>query len=98
MVEIRKTALFMGWIDALRDRQARQRIEVRVLRLAHGNPGQHRVLTDGVVEMKIDFGPGYRVYFTQHGADLLLLLVGGDKSTQQRDIEAAIKLAKEWKP
>jgi putative addiction module killer protein len=98
MVEIRKTAQFTRWLEALRDRQLRQRVEVRVLRLAHGNPGQHRVLNGGVVEMKIDFGPGYRVYFTQHGAELVLLLVGGDKSTQQRDIDDAINLAKEWKP
>jgi putative addiction module killer protein len=71
---------------------------VRVFRLAHGNPGQHRVLTDGVVEMKIDHGPGYRVYYTRHGAELVLLLVGGDKTSQQRDIEAAIRLAKEFLP
>jgi putative addiction module killer protein len=98
MLEIRKTAQFTRWLEALRDRQLRQRVEVRVLRLAHGNPGQHRVLTGGVVEMKIDFGLGYRVYFTQRGADLVLLLVGGDKSNQQRDIDEAINLAKEWKP
>ena len=60
MVEIRKTTLYVQWFESLRDRQTRARVEVRVFRLAHGNPGQHRVLTDGVVEMKIDFGPGYR--------------------------------------
>ncbi|MBE7419317.1 MAG: type II toxin-antitoxin system RelE/ParE family toxin [Ideonella sp.] len=96
MVEIRKTALYARWFDALRDRQARARIDVRVFRLAHGNPGQHRVLTDGVVEMKIDHGPGYRVYFTGRGAELVLLLIGGDKTTQQRDIETATRLAKEF--
>jgi len=69
-----------------------------VRRLSLGNPGSHRVLSDGVVEMKLDFGPGYRVYFARRGTELLLLLVGGDKSTQQRDIEMAISLAKEWKP
>ena len=68
---------------------------MRVFRLAGGNPGQHRVLTDGVVEMKIDYGPGYRVYFTRRGDELVLLLIGGDKATQQRDIEVAIRLAKE---
>lgn len=97
MVELRKTAAFEAWFEALRDRRARARIDVRVFRLAQGNPGQHRVLTGGVVEMKIDFGPGYRVYFTRRGAALVLLLIGGDKSTQQRDIETALELAKECK-
>lgn len=95
MVEIRKTQEFTEWEDSLRDRAARQRVAVRVLRLAHGNPGQHRALTGGVVEMKIDFGPGYRVYYTQRGAELILLLVGGDKSSQQADIALALRLAKE---
>ena len=70
------------------------RIQVRVDRLVHGNPGSHRNLTDGVSELKIDSGPGYRVYYTQRGDRLLLLLVGGDKSTQQKDIERAIALAR----
>ena len=96
MVEIRKTALYVQWFESLRDRQARARVDVRVFLLAHGNPGQHRVLTDGVVEMKIDYGPGYRVYYTRRGAELVLLLIGGDKATQQRDIEAAICFAKEF--
>ena len=96
MVEIRKTALYTQWFESLRDRQARARVDVRVFRLSHGNPGQHRVLTGGVVEMKIDHGPGYRVYFTQRGAELVLLLTGGDKSTQQQDIEAGTRLAKEF--
>jgi putative addiction module killer protein len=80
----------------LRDRQAQRRIDVRIFRLANGNAGQHRALTGGVIEMKIDFGPGYRVYFTQRGTELVLLLIGGDKATQQRDIETALELAKEW--
>jgi putative addiction module killer protein len=95
MVEIRKTVTYDGWFEALRDRQAKARINARVLRLQHGNPGQHRVLTGGVVEMKIDYGPGYRVYFTQRGAELELLLIGGDKTTQQEDIKAALVLAQE---
>lgn len=70
------------------------RIQVRVDRLVHGNPGSHRNLTDGVSELKIDSGPGYRVYYTQRGNRLLLLLVGGDKSTQQKDIDRAIALAR----
>ena len=96
MVEIRKTALYVQWFESLRDRRVKARVDVRVFRLAHGNPGQHRVLTDGVVELKIDYGPGYRVYFTRRGAELVLLLAGGDKTTQQRDIEAAIRLSKEF--
>ncbi len=70
------------------------RIQVRVDRLVHGNPGQHRNLTEGVAELKIDFGPGYRVYYTERGGDLVVLLAGGDKSSQQQDIRAAIELAK----
>jgi putative addiction module killer protein len=65
-------------------------------RLIHGNPGQHRALTDGVSELKIDFGPGYRVYYTKRGSRILLLLAGGDKATQQRDIQLAIQLAKNF--
>jgi putative addiction module killer protein len=68
---------------------------MRVDRLVHGNPGQHRVLRGGVSELKIDFGPGYRVYFTQRGGDLIVLLAGGDKSTQQEDIRTAVALAKD---
>lgn len=95
MVEIHKSAQYSEWFNALRDRQTRARIDARVFRLAHGNPGQHRVLTQGVVEMKIDFGPGYRVYFMRRGTELVLLLIGDDKSTRQRDIDTAIQLAQE---
>lgn len=83
-----------NWINSLKDRTSRARIQVRVDRLVHGNPGQHRVLTDGVCELKIDFGPGYRVYYTERGGMVIVLLAGGDKSTQQQDINAAISLAK----
>ena len=69
---------------------------MRVDRLVHGNPGKHRELTGGVSELKIDFGPGYRVYYTQRGARLLVLLAGGDKSTQQKDIDLAIDLARNF--
>lgn len=72
----------------------RARIQVRIDRLTHGNPGDHRNLTDGVSELKIDVGPGYRVYYTRRGSELVVLLAGGDKSTQQKDIKAAIALAK----
>ncbi|HEY2293101.1 MAG TPA: type II toxin-antitoxin system RelE/ParE family toxin [Thermoanaerobaculia bacterium] len=84
----------MPWKSRLADRVARARIQVRVDRLVHGNPGQHRVLTDGVCELKIDFGPGYRVYYTERGGALIVLLAGGDKSSQQKDIKMAIELAK----
>ena len=73
---------------------ARARIQVRVDRLVHGNPGSHRALRERVSELKIDVGPGYRVYFTERDGELIILLAGGDKSTQRRDIERAIKLAK----
>lgn len=96
-MRVEKTDEFRDWIDTLKDRAGRARILVRVDRLIDGNPGQHRDLTDGVSELKIDIGPGYRVYYAQRGARLLLLLVGGDKSTQQKDIARAIQLAKDFK-
>lgn len=95
-MRVEKTEEFREWLDALKDRAGRARILMRVDRLIQGNPGEHRNLTDGVSEMKIDFGPGYRVYYTQRGARLLLLLAGGDKSTQQKDILKAILLAKSY--
>ena len=88
------TVVYRDWINALKDRAARARIQVRIDRLVHGNPGQYRNLTDGVSELKIDFGPGYRVYYTERGGELIVLLVGGDKSSQRRDIQVAIALAK----
>ena len=96
-MRVEKTDEYRDWIDELKDRSGRARILVRVDRLIDGNPGQHRDLTDGVSELKITFGPGYRVYYTQRGDRLLLLLVGGDKSTQQKDIATAIRLAKSFK-
>jgi putative addiction module killer protein len=92
-MRVEQTEVYRDWINALKDRAGRARIQVRVDRLVHGNPGSHRNLTDGVSELKIDFGPGYRVYYTRRGDRLLLLLVGGDKSTQRQDIERAIELA-----
>jgi putative addiction module killer protein len=88
-----KTDDYREWIDELKDVTGRARVLMRVDRLIHGNPGAHRNLTHGVSELKIDFGPGYRVYYMQRGDRLLLLLVGGDKSTQTKDIARAIKLA-----
>ena len=93
-MRVEKTAEYLEWIDALKDRAGRARILVRVERLIQGNPGQYRDLNDGVSELKIDVGPGYRVYYSQRGTTLLLLLAGGDKSSQQKDIAKAIHLAK----
>jgi putative addiction module killer protein len=93
-MRVQVTAVYLSWINALKDRVGRARIQVRVDRLVHGNPGQHRDLTDGVSELKIDFGPGYRVYYTERGGELIVLLAGGDKSTQQKDIKTAIALAR----
>ncbi len=85
--------MFEDWFVSLRDRQARMRIQARIDRLAFGNPGQHRVLIGGVCEMKIDCGPGYRVYFTRYGDAWVVLLCGGDKASQRADIETALALA-----
>jgi putative addiction module killer protein len=93
-MRVQVTAVYLSWINALKDRVGRARIQVRIDRLVHGNPGQHRDLTDGVSELKIDFGPGYRVYYTERDGELIVLLAGGDKSTQQKDIKSAIALAR----
>lgn len=95
MIQIRQTALFAQWLKGLRDARANKRIVERIFRLSQGNPGQHRVLAGGVSELKIDYGPGYRVYYTQRGDVLVILLCGGDKRTQPNDIRTAKQLAKE---
>ncbi len=95
MIEVRQTEVFTAWFAGLRDAQAAKRIVVRIRRLADGNPGQVRALKGGVREMKIDYGPGYRVYYTQRGQRLVILLCGGDKRTQDADIAAATAMAKE---
>jgi putative addiction module killer protein len=95
MLEIRQTARYREWFEALRDRQAKARIVARVRRLQEGNPGQHRQLAGGVLELKMDFGPGYRVYCTRRGDTFIVLLVGGDKSSQSDDIATAQAMAKE---
>ena len=94
MTEIRKTERFAHWIDGLRDVRGRARILARIERLAGGNPGDVRHIGEGVSEMRIDFGPGYRVYFKRRGRALIILLAGGDKSTQARDIAAALRLGR----
>ena len=94
MIEIRQTEAFVKWFDGLRDAQAAKRIVVRIRRLSEGNPGDVRSVGAGVSEMRIDYGPGYRVYYMQRGPLLIVLLCGGDKSTQDRDIKAAQALAR----
>lgn len=93
MIEIRRTEEYDTWLRRLRDVQARARINTRVRRLQSGNPGDVRPVGRGVSEMRIDYGPGYRVYFVRRGQALIVLLAGGDKSTQRSDINAAIWLA-----
>ncbi len=87
--------VYSRWFKGLRDRQARARIDVRIRRLSLGNPGDVKPVGKGVSELRIDYGPGYRVYFVQHGQALVVLLAGGDKDTQDRDIKTALALARE---
>jgi putative addiction module killer protein len=94
MIEIRKTEHFAKWIDDFQDIRARARILARIERLATGNPGDGKAVGEGISELRIDYGPGYRVYYTQHGRSGLILLAGGDKSTQARDIKTALRLAR----
>jgi putative addiction module killer protein len=97
MIEVSQTETYARWIADLDDDRARARIEVRIYRLSLGNPGDIRPVGAGVSEMRIDYGPGYRVYLTQRGKDLVILLCGGDKRTQGRDIAAAKALARQLK-
>ncbi|MCA3071684.1 MAG: type II toxin-antitoxin system RelE/ParE family toxin [Rhodocyclaceae bacterium] len=94
-MRVEKTDEYRDWIDGLKDVKGRARILMRVDRLIHGNPGSHRNLKHGVSELKVDYGPGYRIYYAKREERLLLLLAGGDKSTQARDIVRAIRLALE---
>ena len=93
MTEVLQTTEFVRWLSELRDRQAQFRVNVRIRRLAEGNPGDSKPVGSGVHELRIPHGPGYRVYYTWHGATVVLLLVGGDKATQQADIELAKTIA-----
>lgn len=95
MIEIRQTDEYARWFAALHDRQARARIDARIRRLSLGNPGDVKPVGEGVSELRIDYGPGYRVYFVQRGQALVVLLAGGDKRTQSRDIKLAQALARE---
>ena len=94
MIQIRQTDVYAQWLDKLRDRQAKARIAIRIRRLSLGNPGDVRPVGGGVSELRIDYGPGYRVYFLKQGAALVILLAGGDKSSQAGDIRKARNLAR----
>jgi putative addiction module killer protein len=94
MLEIRKTETYVQWIDNLRDLQARARVQVRIERLAAGNPGDVRAVGEGISELRIDYGPGYRLYFTRRGREVVILLAGGDKTTQSADIKVALRLSR----
>ena len=93
MIEIRETKVYADWFRNLRDRRAKARIDTRIRRLSLGNPGDVKPVGAGVSELRINYGPGYRIYFIQRGSDVIVLLGGGDKRTQQQDIQQAIKLA-----
>jgi putative addiction module killer protein len=93
MFEIRKTDTFAKWIDSLRDIEARARVLVRIERLSLGNPGDVRPVGKGVSELRIDYGAGYRVYYKKVGQTVIVLLAGGDKHTQNKDIKTALRLA-----
>jgi putative addiction module killer protein len=93
MIEVRQTAGFSSWLRQLRDAKAKARIAIRIERMAFGNPGDTKGVGKGVVEMRIDYGPGYRVYFVHRGATVVVLLCGGDKRTQGQDIKRAQELA-----
>jgi len=95
MIEVRQTEVYSQWFESLQDRQARARIDTRIRRLSLGNPGDVKPAGEGVSELRIDYGPGYRVYSVHRGQTLVVLLAGGDKHTQDRDIRTAIELARE---
>lgn len=94
MIELRKTDLFAKWLDGLRDISARARIQARIERLSVGSVGDARPVGEGISELRINYGPGYRVYFKKCGREVVILLAGGDKSSQARDIRAALRLAR----
>ena len=97
MIEVRQTDEFARWLRKLRDRRAVQRIADRILRMTEGNTGDVKSIGGAVSEMRIDYGPGYRVYFMRRGTTVVILLCGGDKRTQQKDIERAREMADDWK-
>lgn len=99
MLEIIQSATFSRWLEKLKDRSAIMRINARLRRLSEtGHFGDSKSIREGISEIRIDYGPGYRIYYLRHGPVLVVLLAGGDKSTQESDIKRAIDIAKEWKP
>jgi len=96
MVEVRQTQEFSTWLHRLRDANAVARIVARIRRMEKGNPGDTRSVGKGILEMRIDYGPGYRIYYLHRGAQIVILLCGGDKRTQPKDIKRAQKLAETW--
>jgi putative addiction module killer protein len=97
VIEFKQTETFRRWRTRLKDERARALIASRLDRLAFGNPGDVRPVGQGIGELRIDYGPGYRVYFMRRGSEIIILLCGGDKSTQATDIKTAKRLADEWK-
>ena len=97
MFTILKSQSFDDWLSGLKDRQARARVQARIDRLAMGNAGDVKPTHSGVSELRIDYGPGYRVYYQQRGKTVVLLCCGGDKRTQDADIRRAVEIAKNWK-
>jgi putative addiction module killer protein len=93
MTEVHQTKEFSGWLHRLKDANAVTRIVGRIRRMETGNPGDAKSIGQGILEMRIDYGPGYRIYYVRRGAQIVILLCGGDKRTQQRDIQRAQKLA-----
>lgn len=95
MFEVRQTAVYSEWFAGLRDRRAKVRIDIRIRRLSLGNPGDVKPVGEGISELRMDYGPGYRIYFVQQGDEFVVLLAGGDKSSQLNDIRRAKALARE---
>jgi putative addiction module killer protein len=97
VIEFKQTETFRKWRTRLRDERARALIASRLDRLAFGNPGDVKPVGQGISELRIDYGPGYRVYFLRRGSEIIVLLCGGDKSTQATDIKTAKRLAEDWR-
>lgn len=97
MIDVRRTVVFREWFNGLRDLRAKMRIDAQIRKLSLGNFGDVKPVGEGVSEIRIHYGPGYRIYFVQHGREVVVLLCGGDKSGQKRDIEDAVRISKELK-